>query len=65
MTDAQKAVVNYRTRAGYKAYHCKYLGKPGIYLEKGKHSLVINEDGYDIFVPGYYPTNMEEFRKDL
>ena len=63
MTDNQTAVVNYRLRSGYKAYKCKYLGiKNCVYATKGKHNMVINDNGYDIFRPGYYPTNLEEIR---
>ena len=63
MTDNQTAVVNYRLRSGYKAYECKYLGiSDCVYCVKGKHNMVINNNGFDIFVPGYYPTNLKEIK---
>ena len=63
MTDKQKAVVDYYMAKGYEVYACKYLGHSGrFFLTQGKHNLVINDWGYNEFVPGYYPTNLIEMK---
>lgn len=49
-SERQKAVVNARIKQGYEAFNGQQMGKTGIACIKGKHRMLINSNGYDIFV---------------
>ena len=52
LSEEQRIVVEYRINKGYDAGMCERFGKTGlIAVIKGKHRMVIDAKGYDIFVP--------------
>ncbi len=52
-SETQRIVAESRGKRGYSIENCEYIGRLCIYLynENTNHTMVLNSDGYDIYIP--------------